>query len=196
VLRERGAVGFTVKSGWAAAVLIGGSATAPRVLDSRRVEISDPDVPDSIQPYHAGFGTARDGGDELKRLVSSVKKFGRRSVTATLREYQKRGPLSGAGVVVGSLIDPRTIGNDHIRIHAMEGQLFRGVVIDASERTGLACAVCRERDLYAAAAQALKKPEAAIRKALTEMGREVEGGWRAEQKAAALSAWIVLGRRT
>ena len=84
------AVGFTVKSGWAAAVLIAGTAAAPRVVDSRRVEISDPDVPDSTQPYHAGFGTARDAGDELKRLVSSVKSYGRKSVTALLREYQKQ----------------------------------------------------------------------------------------------------------
>ena len=64
------------------AVLLGGSAAAPRVVDSRRVEISDPDVPDSMQPYHAGFGTARDAGDELKRLVSSVKSYGRKSVGA------------------------------------------------------------------------------------------------------------------
>ena len=104
------------------------------MLDSRRVEISDPDVPDSKQPYHAGFGTARDAGDELKRLVSLVKTYGRKSVTALLREYQKQATLRGAGVIVGSLIDPQTIGNDHIRIHAMEGQLFRTVVIDAAEK--------------------------------------------------------------
>ena len=192
VPRERGAVGFTIKSGWAAAVLLGGSASAPRVLDSRRVEIGDPNVPDSTQPYHAGFGTARDSGDELKRLVSLVKTYGRKSVTALLREYQKQAPLRGAGVIVGSLIDPKAIGNDHIRIHAMEGQLFRTVVIDAAEKSGLKCAVCRERDLYAAATKALKKPEAAIRKTLSEIGRDVEGGWRAEQKNAALSAWMVL----
>ena len=70
---ERAAAGFTVKSGWACAVLIGGTPASPRLLDSRRVEISDPGIPDAKQPYHAGFGTARDAGDELKRLVSSVK---------------------------------------------------------------------------------------------------------------------------
>ena len=189
------AVGFTVKSGWAAAVLLGGPAASPRVIDSRRVEISDPGVPDSTQPYHAGFGTARDSGDELKRLVASVRSYGRKSVTALLREYQKQAALSGAGVIVGSLIDPKTIGNDHIRIHAMEGELFRTVVIDAAEKVGLTCAICRERDLYANAAQALKKPDAAIRKTLTEIGRSIEGGWRAEQKCAALAAWMLLGPR-
>jgi hypothetical protein len=185
-------VGFTIKSGWAAAVLIGGSRTAPIVLDSRRVEISDPEIPDAKQPYHAGFGTARDAGDELKRLVASVRKYGAKSVSGLLRDYRTRGSLRGAAVVVGSLIDPKTIGNDHIRIHAMEGQLFRGVVIDAAEKSGLKCTVIRERDLYADAVKRLKQPESAIRKTLTDIGREVDGGWRSEQKAAALSAWVLL----
>ena len=190
--QHRAAVGFAVKSGWAAAVLIGGPASAPIVLDSRRVEISDPDIPDAKQPYHAGFGTARGAGDDLKRLVSSVKSYGRKSVTGLLREYVKQAPINGAGVVVGSLIDPKTIGNDHIRIHAMEGQLFRGVVIDAAEKNGLKCAVIRERDLYADAVKKLKKPESAIRKTLTQLGKHVDGGWRSEQKAAAVSAWMLL----
>ena len=192
----RAAVGFTIKSGWAASVLVGGSASAPSVIDCRRVEISDPAIPDSTQPYHAGFGTARDSGDELKRLVASVKSFGRKSVRGLLKEYQQRGTLCGAGVVAGSLIDPKTIGNDHIRIHAMEGQLFRTVVIDAAEASGLICEVVRERDLYALAVKTLKKPDAVIKKTLTEIGRGVDGGWRAEQKAAALIAWMSLARNS
>ncbi len=189
---KRIAVGFTIKSGWAAAVLLDGSGAVPRVLDSRRVEISDPDVADSTQPYHAGFGTAREAGDELTRLVALVKSYGRRSVTALLREYQKQANLRGAGVIVGSLVDPQTIGNDHIRIHAKEGQLFRTVVIDAAEKYGLTCSVRRQRDLYADASKALKKSQRAIRQTLSEIGRDVETGWRAEQKAAALGAWIML----
>lgn len=188
----RAAVGFTVKSGWAAVVLLEGSAAAPRVAACRRVEISDPAIPDAKQPYHAGFGTARDAGDELKRLVASVKSYGRISIGRALKDFQDAHPLRGAGVVVGSLIDPKTIGNDHIRIHAMEGQLFREVVIEAAEKQGLKCAVCRERDLYADAAKTLKKTDAAIRQTLAEIGRGVDGGWRAEQKAAALSAWMLL----
>lgn len=195
-MKERAAVGFTVKSGWAAAVLLVGPASAPRVADSRRVDISDPAIPDSIQPYHAGFGTARDAGDELKRLVASVKSYGRKSIGGLIKQYQKdHGTLSGAGVIVGSLIDPKTIGNDHIRIHAMEGKLFREVVIDAAERKGLTCAVHRERDLYGEAAKALKSTEPALRKKLTDLGREVDGGWRAEQKLAALAAWMLLSDR-
>jgi len=68
--RNRAAVGFTVKSGWACAVLVIGPATSPRVVDSRRVDLSDPAIPESRQPYHAGFGTARDAGGERSRLLA------------------------------------------------------------------------------------------------------------------------------
>ena len=189
---ERAAVGFTIKSGWAAVVLVTGSAADPAVTWSRRVEISDPEEPDAKQPYHAGFGTARGAGDELKRLVASVKSYGRTSVGRTLRECADAHVIRGVGVVVGSLIDPKSIANDHIRIHAMEGQLFRTVVIDAAEARGLRCQVHRGRDLFAVAAKKLHLPEPSIRKTLAAIGRHVDGGWRAEQKAAALSAWMLL----
>jgi hypothetical protein len=189
---ERAAAGFTVKSGWACAVLVGGTTSSPRLLDSRRVEISDPDIPDAKQPYHAGFGTARDTGDELQRLVASVKGYGRKSVSALIREYQRSANVKSAGVVAGSLIDPQTIGNDHIRIHALEGQLFREVLVGAAEKNGVGCSVWRERDLYGVAEKQLKTAETVLRKKLTALGEGATGGWRAEHKAAALAAWLVL----
>jgi hypothetical protein len=191
----RSAVGFTVKSGWACAVLVTGTASSPLVVESRRVELSDPAIPDARQPYHAGFGTARDVGQDLSKLVTSVKRFGRASVTDMIREYQKTGHrMRGVGVVVGSLIDPTRIANDHIRIHALEGQLFRGVVEDAADRSGLPCSIWRERDLYEAAATLLERPEGQLRKSVSALGKAVEGPWRAEQKAAALAAWLVLAK--
>jgi hypothetical protein len=189
-------IGFTVKSGWASAVLLVGPASAPRVVDSRVIALSDPSDPDAKQPYHAGFGTARATGSKLKRLVDSVKRFGQKSVADVLREHRKTGyDLQGAGIVVGSLVDPATIGNDHIRIHALEGQLFRGVVNTAAARQKLPRTIYRERDLHASAVQALRTPDEEIRRQLTALGRELPGSWRAEQKAAALAAWIVLASR-
>jgi hypothetical protein len=191
--RARAAIGFTVKSGWASAVLLAGPSVSPRVLDSRKVELSDPGSPASRQPYHAGFGTARQKGIGLSRLIASVRRFGRQSVSGTIRTYQGTGHrVAGAGLVAGSLIDPASIANDHIRIHALEGQLFRGIVQDAVTRSQLSCTIWRERDLRAVAAEALKQTEASLHDRLARLGRDVEGPWRAEQKAAALAAWLVL----
>jgi len=197
--RSRTAVGFTVKSGWASALLLAGPVTSPRVLDSQRVDLSDPAILESRQPYHAGFATARTSGPVLSRLIASVQRFGRRSVTGLIRQYQTvehqqtvEHELRGAGVVVGSLIDPARIGNEHIRIHALEGRLFRGVVEDAVARNRLACSIWRERDLYGFAARMFKRPEEELRGAVAALGRGMVGSWRAEQKAAALAAWLVL----
>jgi hypothetical protein len=73
----------------------------------------------------------------------------------------------------------------------MEGQLFREVVIEAAEKQGRS-APCAASAILCDAAKKLTNTDAAIRKTLTEIGRGVEGGWRAEQKAAALSAWMLL----
>jgi hypothetical protein len=192
---SRGAIGFTVKSGWACAVLLTGSRDAPQVADARRVELSDPTDPDARQPYHAGFGTARAGGPALTRLLASVKRFGHRSMDDLLQTYEAGGnQLVGSGIVVGSLTDPDTIHNDHIRIHALEGRLFRSVVEEAVARKGLPCAIWREKDLYAAAASRLEQPEPKLRARVGALGRTLDGPWRAEQKASALAAWLVLAQ--
>jgi hypothetical protein len=110
-----------------------------------------------------------------------------------IQHYQTLGyRVRGAGIVAGSLIDPERLANDHIRIHALEGQLFRGVVQDAARRSRLSCSIWRNRDLPALAVGILKQSEGALHDTLTALGREVAGPWRAEQKAAALAAWLVL----
>jgi len=187
------ALGFTIKSGWACAVVLDGPRTSPEVAVSRRIELSDPADAHGRQPYHASTGTARKPGRELEKLLASVEQFGRQSVDAFLREQEKAGrQLEGAGIVVGSLIDPAQIANDHIRIHALEGQLFRGIVKGATDRRRLKSSVWRERDLYEFAAGRLKRSETDLRQTISGLGRSVDGPWRAEHKAAAIAAWLVM----
>jgi hypothetical protein len=192
----KAAVGFTVKSGWAAVVVLGGEAASPHVVESCRIDLSDPEIPDSRQPYHAGFGTARKADAERARLLGSVKKFGGRSVTTILRRFRDAGhDLAAAAVVVGSTADPSRIANDHIRIHALEGQLFRQVVENAATRGGLDCQTWRQRDLHAAASTILERDEDDLQRMVAAMGRETKGAWRVEQKLAATAAWMALAPR-
>lgn len=187
------ALGFTVKSGWACAVVLDGPVASPNVVASRRIELSDPANADGRQPYHAAAGTARKPGPQLDKLVASVEKFGRQSVDAFIREQEKAGRrFDGVGIVVGSLIDPAHIGNDHIRIHALEGQLFRGIVKAAVDRRQLASSVWRERDLYEFAEKQLRRSEVELRRTVAELGRQLMGPWRAEHKAASVAALLTL----
>jgi hypothetical protein len=186
------ALGFTIKSGWTAAVVIAGSADDAQIAASQRLEISDPDLPESRQPYHEGFGTARGNDATLKRLIASTERYGAASIATFISSHRGAYAIHGAGLVVGSVVDPATIPNDHIRIHALEGQLFREVVRRAAAAARVDTTIWRERDLYRAAAEALKVSEAALKRRVTNLGRGAAGPWRAEQKAAATAALLVL----
>jgi hypothetical protein len=186
------ALGFTVKSGWTAAVLVAAGSGGAEVACIERVDISDPDVPESRQPYHEGFGTARGETAALKRLLASVERHGARSVASFIAAQQARFDVRRAGLVVGSLADPATIANHHIRIHALEGQLFRETVRKAVVGAGMECQVWRERDLWGQAARILGVAEPAIKTRMAGLSRPASGPWRAEQKAAAAAAMMLL----
>ena len=110
-----------------------------------------------------------------------------------ISEYERGAyVLGGVGIIVGSLADPETLGNSHVRIHALEGQLFRGVVVDAAQACALPPTIWRERDLLPRAVKALHRSEADLRRALTTLERPPGGSWRAEHKNAALAAWMLL----
>ena len=191
----RAAVGFRVKSGWATAVLLAGPAAAPRVVDRRVIELSDPAVPTSRQPYHAVMGASGgDAGARLeKHLTKLVERVTRRSVRQLLQAYRRAGhPARRVGLVVGSVIDPARIANDHIRAHALEGRLFRTVLERAVRSFRLPCAVMVERGAYATAADRFKRRENDVKRAVTELGRAIAGPWRADEKTAALAAWMAL----
>lgn len=194
---ERAAVGFRVKSGWAMAVLLAGTRSAPRVLDRRRVDLSDPDEPEALQPYHPGIEIHGLRGErEAARLAASVRRYAKGSLARLFREYRRTGHrLVGVGIAAGSLVDPASIANDHIRAHAEEGRLFREVIVRGASAARLRPLVVVEKELVAQASEALRRSERQIKQDVALLGAEVDGSWRAEEKAAALAAWMVLGSR-
>ncbi len=192
------ALGFRVKSGWAMVVLLSGASSPPRVIDRRRVELADPAVPESTQPFHAGLDLAKAAGAKVvARLVRCVERSSERAIAELIKPYRAGGHrIVGAGIVVGSTVDPQSIRNDHIRAHAEEGRLFRVVIEDALKLSRLAFSVTREKDLMSKATKALGISEGKLRADLTTMGKAVDGSWRAEEKAATLAAWMELARRS
>jgi hypothetical protein len=100
--------------------------------------------------------------------------------------------VKAVGLVVGSVIDPATIGNDHIRAHALEGQLFRRALEEAARASRLPCTTLVERTLYASGAARLRRSPATLKRTVTKLGTDLAGPWRADEKAATLAAWLVL----
>jgi hypothetical protein len=191
--RRRCALGFRVKSGYAVAIALAEPASRPSVLASTTVALSDPAVEATRQPYHAGLGSARQDARAIARLTRIIERCASASVNALLDTPGLHGHrCGGAGLVVGSVIDPDTVGNPHIRAHAHEGRLFRTVLERALRSRGIGCVIVVEKSLAAEAARTLGRPDREISAIVAALGVSIKGPWRAEAKAAATAAWMVL----
>jgi hypothetical protein len=188
------ALGFRVKSGWAMAVLLVGPSNAPKLVRCQAVLLSDPKIPQSKQPYHAALDLPGKEGKALaEKLCRAVAGAAKQSVQQLLEQAVADGyDVVGAGLVVGSLVDPATLHNEHIRAHGLEGQLFRTALEDALREERLPSRVLLEKNAYTTASPALRKSAPEAKKIIAGLGESHEGSWRAEEKLAALAAWIAL----
>jgi hypothetical protein len=193
VKAETVALGFRIKSGWAAAVLLRGPVRSPRLCDSRVIDLSDTRFPETRQLYHAAMGKLETDPGKIRARLRIVRRVARQSITRLLAEYQGF-VIRRAALVIGSQIGPASIANPHIRAHALEGQLFRTTLDDALRAHRIHTVILIERDAYSKGSARLKKASSDVRRVTQNLGRSGEGPWRAEQKLAALAAWIALSR--
>jgi hypothetical protein len=190
---QTAALGFRVKSGWAAAVLLADSARSPRLCDVQRIDFSDPQLPETRQPYHAAMGKLETDARKINRRVRVVRSIAQRSIATLLDGYRQNGySIRRAALVVGSRIDPASVANPHIRAHAFEGRLFRSVLEKSLQTHRIRTDVFIEREAYDKAAIVLKKSNENVQRMVQNFSREIEAPWRAEQKLAALAAWLAL----
>jgi hypothetical protein len=182
------AIGFRVKSGFAIAVLVDGTAADPEAVARTIVALSDPAAPETKQPHHDGFGVEMDDRREIARRTRIIERCAKKSVDALVADCRP----ARAALVVGSVIDPETVGNPHIRAHAYEGQLFRAVLEDALRASGVTCDVIVEKQLGPTAAASLGRTGAQIKRVMSDFGKALGSPWRTEEKAAATAAWMML----
>ncbi|HEX5607552.1 MAG TPA: hypothetical protein VFY96_13600 [Candidatus Binatia bacterium] len=194
---QTAALGFRVKSGWAAVVLLTGTARSPQILDIGQIELCDPRLPETRQPYHAAMGKLETDSAEINQRQRVVRSISQQSLRKLLNGYQQKGfRIKRGALVVGSQIDPANIANPHIRAHALEGRLFRSVVEQSLQDHEIRTDLLLERDAYSTAGERLKRSSDDLKQAIQDLGRSAPaeaGPWRAEQKLAALAAWSVLG---
>jgi hypothetical protein len=190
---QTAALGLRVKSGWAAGVLLTGPTRSPQLRDIRRIDLSDRRLPETRQPYHAAMGKLETDTTKINRRVRVVRSIAQQSITTLIAGYRRNGyAITRAALVVGSQLDPVSIANPHIRAHAFEGQLFRSVIEEALQTCRIRTEVLIERNAYAQGATKLKESNENVRRVIQNLGRATQGPWRAEQKLAALAAWLAL----
>ncbi|HME88541.1 MAG TPA: hypothetical protein VKE30_04950 [Chthoniobacterales bacterium] len=192
---ETAALGFRVKSGWAAVVLISGSARSLRIRDCFTIDLCDPKIPATRQPYHAAMGKLESNVATVNARVRIVRAVAKRSMISLFADCRRKSlHVARAGIVVGSQIDPSRIANRHIRAHALEGQLFRNLLEQNLRTQKIPTFVLTEREAFAQAAANLKRSTGELRRVVEKLGKTADGPWRAEQKFACLAALIALPR--
>ena len=174
-------------------MLLEGPARSPHLCDVQRIDLSDPQLPETRQPYHAAMGRLETDTKKISRRVDVVRRITEKSIAKLLAGYRQQNfTIKRAALVVGSQIDPRSVANAHIRAHALEGQLFRSVLQESLHAHRILTDVLIERDAYARAAVQLKQSNENVRRAIQKFGRDRKAPWRAEQKLAALAALFAL----
>lgn len=195
VKAETAALGFRVKSGWAAVVLLTGPIGSPALRDNRVIDLSDSQFPETRQPYHAAMGQLEMDTTETNRRTDIVRRATKRSVTKLLADHRGKGyAITRASLVVGSKLDPATIANPHIRAHALEGRLFRSALEQALNACGIRTLILLERDAYNEATMQFNKSSIDVRQTIQNFRRFTDGPWRAEQKLAAVGALLAIWR--
>lgn len=192
-------LGFAPHSGWAAVVVIGGTRTRPLVLARERLELADETLPGARQPYHAieGLPLAQ-AAARLARLTASAERLataGIRTLLQTARaagiEPAAAGILDSSGRGAASLA---AILASHALIHAADGEHFRAALATGCAAEQLPCTRLARRALPDEAARALRRAPHELTAAVARLGRDVGAPWGADQKGAALIAWLLLAR--
>src|ERR1044071_1217928 len=151
------AIGLRIKSGFAIAAIVSKSGGACALESVQTVALSTEELPQSRFPYHPTIELPERQGAALS---DKAVKDGRRTAAQEMRKVlDEFEDIERAGMVVGSVIDPDSLGNPHVRVHALEGKLFREVVAEALKKRDIGCGVLLERDAYAEAAADMRSPE-------------------------------------
>ena len=180
------AIGLRIKSGFAIASIVKRSADGFAIEAVRKILLSSEDLPQSRFPYHPTIELPERQGAALSdKAVKEVRRTAAQEMRKVLDEFED---IERAGMVVGSVIDPDSLGNPHVRVHALEGKLFREVVAEALKNRDISCGVLLERDAYARAAADMTSPEPQLRAQVAALGQAHIKPWRAEEKLATLAA--------
>jgi hypothetical protein len=180
-------------SGWAIAVLVGGSPTDPVVLDRRRVQLCPDDLP--RQAYHAaqGLPPARAAG-LVAEVDAAVAAMTERVVSELAAVADAHGDLVGLAVVGRPQELPAldVVLTNHALLHAAEGELYRGALDDAAAARSLPVCVVPSKRTVEDAAVALGTTGDVLHARLTALRAELGAPWRADHKDAAAAALVAL----
>jgi hypothetical protein len=196
---QHATLGCRSHSGWAALVAVAGDPKSPEVIDRRRIEIADPTIRGSKQPYHAAEPLELPEAEALlKRCAASTARLAQQALRSAINDLRARGyQATSFGIVLGSgrgLPGLPAILKSHALLHTAEGEFFRHALLNAAERCTLALLGVKEREVYDRAAAHLRIPSTELQRRVADLGKPIGPPWSQDQKYATLAAWLALAR--
>src|SRR5262245_61203360 len=130
-------LGFAPHSGWAALVVVGGRPIQPEVLERRRIEMADPKLEGSRQPYHQAEGLElAEARRLLKRHSERAESLALAALRGVVGDLKRRGHVAKEAVILQSSGRPglplESILASHALIHTGDGDHFRSALAAAA----------------------------------------------------------------
>ena len=190
--KARAALGFSVHIGKAAVVAVGGPVDAPEILAKAVVQVATTFEEGAV--FHMGQELPLDEAralirDSEVRFTNARATSSRRSSRSSARAssppaWWRRRPRRCRRI--------ESILKAHPLVHAAEGELYRRVFSEAAASLGAAPARVPADALARRAAAAAGLTPAKLAARLAAMGKASGKPWAADQKQAALAAWLAL----
>jgi hypothetical protein len=189
------AIGFRAHSGWACAIIVAGNRKDIGVVERRRVELCDPRIDGSKQPFHHAepmrFSAAK---AYIARCTRATDRLADEAVAA-LRACVEEDGIAGACIITASerkLPDLAGILASHALIHAAEGEFYRDALARGLQRAALEVSRVKEKDTLVWTASRLGTNENALRERLAAIGKPLGPPWGSDEKLATMAGWLVL----
>jgi hypothetical protein len=195
---EPAVVGVADHSGWANLVTVTADGEAPAVVDRRRCQIIDADLP--RQPYHAATALDAEAAEHLiARVVDAACAGAGRALDALLADLGEHRVVALTLRSGGDRPLPGTVAGvlaSHSAMHAAEGQIYRDAWADAADERGIAVALHPRGDALGGAAALLGTTAERLGAAVSALGRQLGPPWQREHREATAAALGELAQHT
>jgi hypothetical protein len=187
-------LGFRPHTYWTSAVALAGPPDAPRVIERRRIPFA---AGEERMVFHRAEQTDL---DSARVLIEEVRAATEANAAREIGQFiadLRRDDVSIRIAVVPEAINKlpdnlEDILKVHARMHAAEGNFYRGVVASACGVVGLQVHRVVERELPALVGDLLDANASAVEARLKAMGAKLGPPWSEDYKLATLAAWLHL----
>jgi hypothetical protein len=190
-------IGLRTKTARAIAIAITGALDRPKGIKRAEFVLAGPDEPALFQPYHEGLELPWDQAQDAAEASAAVLE---KRAARALKDFVKTLGVEAAtapriGIVGAPERDLARMGGRHIQAHAAEGVLFRRIWQGAAKANDFSCQAFSDRGFATLFASQAGVPTAQIEACLAAIAATLGRPWRADEKAAAMAAWLALRQR-